>query len=56
MQRIKRGELNKAEEKEQLIKNVRRLKEAQEQDSKKIENLREMIEQLLLSEKGKDEE
>ena len=49
---MERGELDEEEKKTKMRKTVSLLKDAQEQDAKKIEKLHEMVEQLLLAQKG----
>ena len=49
----KRGEKNEKEEMKQMMNTVRFLKIAHERDSEKIDKLSEMIEELLLFQRGK---
>ena len=53
LQKSKKGELNESAERQQMVETIKHLKQAQEIDSKSIEKLTGMVEQLLLSHKGK---
>jgi hypothetical protein len=53
LQKSKNGELNESAERQQMVETIKHLKQAQEIDSKSIEKLTGMVEQLLLSHKGK---
>ena len=53
MEKKKRGEKNEKEEMKQMMNTIHFLKIAHERDGNKIEKLSEMVEELLLFQRGK---
>ena len=52
LQKSNNGELNESEERQQMVETIQHLKRAQQLDRKAIDNLTDMVQQLLLSQKG----